>query len=200
VVGVVFALERSGLLAYARPEAFRAALGRLAGDPLLPAYVLVAFVIAGALLVSPWLVIAQVALLVPAHVAIPLALGGALLAATVFYGLGRLLGAPLAHRLVPHRVQRAIDGAGLGTVIAVRAVPALPYTLVNLCAGAFRIPVATYLLGTAIGMSPGIVAFALIGERVVALLTTPSPKTVGLVLAAVVLAAAGAFALRRARR
>jgi uncharacterized membrane protein YdjX (TVP38/TMEM64 family) len=143
--------------------------------------------------------IAQVALLVPAAVAIPLALAGALCSASVFYAAGRLLGAPLAQRLVPQRVQHAIDGAGLGTVVALRAVPALPYTLVNLCAGAFRIPFATFALGTVLGMSPGIVAFALLGERVAEALTRPSPRSVGLVVLVVAVAAAALFAAKRRR-
>ena len=200
LVAVAYTLKSSGLLAYARPETLRAALAKAAGDPLLPAYVCAAFLVAGALLVSPWLVIAQVALLAPAPVAFPVALAGALLSATTFYGVGRLLGAPLAHRVVPRRVQQAVDGAGLGTVVVVRAVPALPYTLVNLCAGAFRVPFGTYLLGTTLGMSPGILAFALLGERVVEALTHPSPRSVGLVIGAVTLAALALVVAKRARR
>ena len=179
----------SWLLAYASPDAIRSALAHAAGDPLLPLYVVVAFLAAGAVLVSPWLVIAQVALIVPAAVAVPLALTGALASATAFSGIGRALGASVAHRIVPRRVQAAIDGAGLGTVVAVRAVPALPYTLVNLCAGAFRVPFGTYALGTALGMTPGIVAIALLGERFVAAITHPSPSSVGLL--ALVLGAVG---------
>ena len=82
------------------PEAMQAALAGLAHDPLLPAYVLVAFVVAGALFISAWLLIAQVAVLFAPAVAIPLALGGALLSASTFYGVGKLLGA------------RAVKGGG----------------------------------------------------------------------------------------
>lgn len=192
--------KASGVLAFANPESFRALLAQLAGDPMLPLYVLAAFLAAGALLVSPWLVIAQVALLVPPAEAIPLALSGALLSAGAFYGLGRFAGASFAQRVVPERVQRAVDGAGLGAVIVVRAVPALPYTLVNLCAGAFRVPLGVYLLGTALGMSPGIVAFALVGDRVLAAMTHPSPRSVGLVIGVATLAAIGLVVARRRRR
>jgi phospholipase D1/2 len=42
-------------------------------------------------------------------------------------------------------------------VAAIRLVPIAPFTLVNLIAGASKIRFADYLLGTVIGMAPGLV-------------------------------------------
>jgi uncharacterized membrane protein YdjX (TVP38/TMEM64 family) len=181
------------------PDDLQAALAALAHDPLLPAYVLGAFVAAGALFVSAWLVIAQTALLFAPAVAIPLALAGALLSATTFYGVGRILGARAVQRFAPKRVQAAMSGAGLKSVFLARALPLLPFTFVNLCAGAFEVPLGVFVLGTVLGMAPGIVALALLGDRVLAVLRDPSPAAVGGLLGGVAIALAIAFAVRRRR-
>jgi uncharacterized membrane protein YdjX (TVP38/TMEM64 family) len=181
------------------PEELQSVLAGFAHDPLLPAYVLGAFVAAGALFVSAWLVIAQTALLFAPPIAIPLALAGALLSATTFYGVGRLLGARAVQRFAPRRVQAAMSGAGLKSVFLARAVPLLPFTFVNLCAGAFEVPIGVFVLGTVLGMTPGIVALALLGDRVLAALRDPSPGAMGSLAVVVALAVAVPLALRRAR-
>jgi len=182
------------------PDELQAALAALAHDPLLPAYVLGAFVVAGALFVSAWLVIAQTVLLFAPAVAIPLALAGALLSATTFYGVGRIAGARAVQRFAPRRVQEAMTGAGLRGVFLARAVPLLPFTFVNLCAGAFEVPLSVFVVGTVIGMTPGIVALALVGDRVLALLRDPSPRGAAWVLLGVAALVAGALLVRRSRR
>jgi phospholipase D1/2 len=182
------------------PDELQAALAALAHDPLLPAYVLGAFIAAGALFVSAWLVIAETVLLFAPAVAIPLALAGALLSALTFYGVGRLAGAAAVQRFAPRRVQEAMSGAGLRGVFLARALPLLPFTFVNLCAGAFEVPLGVFVVGTVLGMAPGVVALALLGERVLAVVRDPSPGAIAWLVAAVVLALVIASAVRRRRR
>jgi phospholipase D1/2 len=181
------------------PEELQAALAAVAHDPLLPVYVLGAFVAAGALFVSAWLVIAQTAFLFAPPVAIPLALAGALLSAGTFYGVGRVLGARAVQRFAPKRVQEAMSGAGLKGVFLARAVPLLPFTFVNLCAGAFEVPLGVFVLGTVLGMAPGIVALAFLGERVLAVLRDPSPRALASLALLVVVVVVVPLAWRRVR-
>ena len=47
----------------------------------------------------------------------------------------------------------------------VRLVPAAPFTLVNLVAGAMRIRFLHYLAGTALGLLPGLAVMAALGAR-----------------------------------
>ncbi len=185
------------LLEYLEPAKLQRAIGSLAGHPLLPFMLLGAFLLAGALFVSVWLVIAQTALLYGPAASIPLALGGALLAAVTFYVVGRLLGAELVQRLVPQRVQRAVHGAGMEAIFAVRLVPLLPFTLVNLCAGAFHVELRTYVLGTVLGMGPGILAVCLLGDQLLELLQHPSPRALAGVAAGAIAVGSLLFVLRR---
>jgi phospholipase D1/2 len=72
-----------------------------------------------------------------------------------------------------------------------------PYTLVNLILGMLRIARWDYVLGTALGMTPGILLNAFFVDRVVAAIQSPSPLTFALVALAVTIAAGLALFVRR---
>ena len=63
-----------------------------------------------------------------------------------------------------NRVRRGIVKRGVLAVAAVRLVPVAPFTLVNLVAGASRIRFSDYLLGTIIGMAPGLILMSRTGR------------------------------------
>ncbi len=166
-------------------------------SPLLPVVLILTFLVAGLLFVSVWIVILQTCLLYPPAASVPLALCGALLSALVFYGVGRFLGRDVVERFAPLRVQNAVAGAGLETIIAVRVLPLLPYTFVNLSCGAFGVPLRTFFVGSVVGMAPGVVGVAVLGERVVAVLRDPTPQSLAAVVAVAVALAGVALVLRR---
>jgi phospholipase D1/2 len=96
------------------------------------------------------------------------------------------------------RVRRAIVRRGMLAVAAVRLVPIAPFSLVNLVAGASRIPFADYVSGTAIGMAPGLIIMSALGHQTWSIVRQPTVKN--LVLFAMALLAwlgisAGAQAL-----
>ena len=185
----------------ATPEELQKLIAPVTDSPFLPLFTLVAFVVAGALFLSVWLVIFQTSLLFPPVAAFPLAMAGALLSALLFYGLGRLLGADVVTRVAPARVQRAVRGAGLESMIAVRVLPILPFTFVNMCCGAFGVRPAVFVGGTVIGMAPGILGMSLLGERLLAALKDPTPASVGLlVVVAGVLVGTATLLRRRGNR
>ena len=197
VVALAAAWIFTPLSTLATPAALQKLIEPLTTSPLLPLYTLVAFVVAGALFLSVWLVIFQTSLLFPPLAAFPLALAGALLSALLFYGLGRVLGADVVTRMAPERVQRAVRGAGLESIIAVRVLPILPFTFVNLCCGAFGVRPAVFVVGTVIGMTPGILGISLLGERLLAVLKDPTPASVALLVVVAVVLVGTATLLRR---
>ena len=81
-----------------------------------------------------------------------------------------------------------------------RLVPLLPYTFVNLCCGAFGVRFRVFVAGTILGMAPGIVGLAVLGERLLAVIRHPSPEAIAGLCAAVAVVAAFAVALRRRAR
>ena len=53
--------------------------------------------------------------------------------------------------------------------------------MVNLAAGASRIPFADYVLGTILGMLPGLVLMSALGHQIFNVLTAPTPLNVSAV-------------------
>jgi uncharacterized membrane protein YdjX (TVP38/TMEM64 family) len=198
LIGVVAALwVATPLHTVHGPADVQRLLAPIVDSPWLPAALLLAFLVAGLLFVSVWIVIVQTCLLLPPAAAFPLALTGALLSSLTFYGVGRALGRDVVERFAPARVQQAVAGAGLETIIAVRVLPLLPYTLVNLCCGAFGVDVRVFVVGTVVGMTPGIAAIAVLGDRLLAVLRAPTPTSIAGFIAVAALLVGAAVALRR---
>lgn len=184
---------------YADPDAVARLVAPVVESPWLPLIIMGAFLVAGAVMLSVWIVIFQTCLLYTPLVAFPLALGGATLSAMAFYGLGRLLGRDVVMRLVPPRVQQALERVTLESIIAVRVLPLLPFTLVNMTCGAFGVPVRTFFLGTVFGMAPGVLGMTLVGDRLLAVIRQPTPGAIaGLVAVVVVLVLVARFFRQRA--
>lgn len=95
------------------------------------------------------------------------ALVGALLSASLSYAVGRLLGRRPLAKLGGEDVQRAasqLSGSGVLAVFVARHVPLAPYPIINLVAGALEVRFSAYFFGTLLGLLPGIVALAIVGQ------------------------------------
>jgi uncharacterized membrane protein YdjX (TVP38/TMEM64 family) len=64
------------------------------------------------------------------------------------------------------RVQRRIVGKGIVAVAMIRMVPIAPFTLVNVLAGASQLRLSDFLVGTILGMAPGIITMAALGAQI----------------------------------
>jgi uncharacterized membrane protein YdjX (TVP38/TMEM64 family) len=82
----------------------------------------------------------------------------------------------------------------------VRMLPIAPFSIVNVVAGASHIRWSDFLLGTVIGLLPGIVTMTFFVDRAIAALRSPSPGTLGLLGLALALIVALVWALRRMLR
>ena len=124
-----------------------------------------------------------------------LALAAALLGAVISFGVGRLLGRDAVDRLIRGRLARVdalVAGHGLSAILIVRLVPLVPFIAINYASGLSGVRFRHYVLGSAVGMVPGTLAYAALG----AYGTNPW----GLAVAAsalVVLAAGGSWWARR---
>ncbi len=63
--------------------------------------------------------------------------------------------------------------------------PIAPFTLVNLVAGASKIRFADYLLGTIIGMAPGLILMSALGYQIWSIITEPTLTNILLFVLAV---------------
>ncbi len=91
---------------------------------------------------------------------------GALIGAAIAFAIGRSLGREAVERYTGARVER-IDAIlrrrGLVSVIGVRLVPVLPFTVINYTASLTAVSRRDYALGTAIGIVPGTLAYVAVG-------------------------------------
>jgi uncharacterized membrane protein YdjX (TVP38/TMEM64 family) len=104
------------------------------------------------------------------------ALFGSLVSALVTYSLGRIAGKDLVRRIAGSRVgrvQRQISRHGFISMLFARIVPIAPFAIVNLVAGAIQIRARDFLLGTAAGMSPGILAIVVLENQLERALQDP---------------------------
>lgn len=95
-----------------------------------------------------------------------LSLAAALIAAVIAFGVGRLLGREAVDRLIRGRLARVdalLADHGLSAVLIVRLVPLVPFIAINYASGLSGVMFRHYLLGSAIGMAPGSLAYAALG-------------------------------------
>jgi uncharacterized membrane protein YdjX (TVP38/TMEM64 family) len=188
VVALTLAWRFTPLATLADPRSMQNWLEAAAQSPQAPVVVVGAFVIGGLVAFPVTLLIAVTAAVFGPWLGFAYAASGALASALVTYALGaklgrRLLEDALGPRL--HRVRRSLLRRGVLAIAAVRLVPIAPFTLVNLVAGASRIPLTHYLAGTALGMAPGMIVLAALGVQILTVLTEPTITNVVLFLTSV---------------
>jgi phosphatidylserine/phosphatidylglycerophosphate/cardiolipin synthase-like enzyme/uncharacterized membrane protein YdjX (TVP38/TMEM64 family) len=165
-----------------------------------PMAVLLAFV-AGGLVAFPLLVLIAATALVFGPIVGPIyALLGALISAAATFAIGRKLGRETVRTLAGQRVNdlsKRLARRGLIAVAFVRMLPVAPFSVVNVVAGASHIRWSDFLLGTTIGLLPGIVTMTFFVDRAIAAVQHPGPGTFVLLFLAVALIFALVWTLRR---
>lgn len=177
-----------------------AAIAGIRGWGGTPIIVLVGFVVAGFLLVPvTGLIIATVVAFGPL-LGFVYSMLGALASALSAYGVGAQMGRRTVRRLAGGRVNeisRRLAKRGLLTVMVVRIVPVAPFTVVNLVAGASHIRFRDFVIGTLLGMVPGVLAIALLVDRVSASIQTPDLENIITLVVVAVAVILSAFVLSR---
>ena len=111
---------------------------------------------------------------------------GVTLSAALSYGLGSWLGREAIEGVVGgrfERVQDRIARRGLVSVILVRVVPVAPFAVINMVAGASRITLRDLLIGTLVGMTPGVIAMVYFGSQLLEVVQGASLWELGAVAA-----------------
>ena len=114
---------------------------------------------------------------------------GIAVSAPVTYWIGIRFGQDALVRFLGARwetVRERLRNRGVLAVAAIRVLPLAPFSLINLAAGASGIRFVDFLLGTMLGMLPGLVVVSAMGDRIVAIVSDPSLTQVGLFALSVV--------------
>jgi uncharacterized membrane protein YdjX (TVP38/TMEM64 family) len=166
----------------------------LKGNPLSLLGVVGAYIAGGLLVVPVVLLVGATAMVFAPYVGTFYAFLGCLSSSLVTYGIGARLGKEAIRKIAGRRLNRLskrLAKQGLLTVIIIRNLPIAPFTIVNMVAGASRIKFKDYLVGTALGMTPGILVITLFTDRLVRAVKEPGWGNVTIALGVAILLAIG---------
>ncbi|MDR5901921.1 TVP38/TMEM64 family protein [Halomonas icarae] len=133
------------------------------------------------------------------------ALAGTMTASLLTWWVGRRIGREALLRHGGRRlrgVSRYLSGRGIRTMALVNLLPLAPFTLTNMMAGAFHLRLRDYMLGSLLGIAPGLAGVTLLGSQLGELATAESRGELawgagGLLLAVLLLVALKRWADRR---
>jgi phospholipase D1/2 len=125
---------------------------------------------------------------------------GSMIGAGVTYAMGYFLGSDFIRKLTGARwkmLERKINQTGILAVAALRAIPIAPFTVVNIISGAFQVPVRDYLLGSLLGLAPGIILTNLFAHQLQSAIRNPGLGSFVLLAGLVIVSIWGTIWLRR---
>ncbi|WP_299235200.1 VTT domain-containing protein [uncultured Halomonas sp.] len=133
------------------------------------------------------------------------ALAGTMAASLVTWWVGRRIGREALLRHGGRRLRglsRYLSGRGIRTMALVNLLPLAPFTLTNMMAGAFHLRLRDFMLGSVLGIAPGLAGVTLLGSQLGELATAESHGELawgagGLLLAVLMLVALKRWADRR---
>lgn len=205
LVGLAMLWRDPTMRHWVEPESLSQLGKNLAASPMGVLAVLGGYVVA-VLMGMPIVVLTSVgALVFPPWPGMVYAMSGMLLGALVTYGIGRFTGAQTMDRWTKGRLSllsQHLHRRGLVTVIVVRVLPLAPFVMVNMVAGALRVRLRDFMLGSFIGLLPATIGIFLLMDRIVAVWRSPDIKSyaalAGCVVALILLSVWMRKKLRRA--
>jgi phosphatidylserine/phosphatidylglycerophosphate/cardiolipin synthase-like enzyme/uncharacterized membrane protein YdjX (TVP38/TMEM64 family) len=176
LIGLAAAWQWTPLKGFMNLDTISAAGEYLDGTGAAPLIVLAGYVVGSLVMFPVTIMILATAFMFGPISGFLYSLFGCLLAAVVTYGIGWLLGRKVVSRLAGsrlNRLSRRLARHGVLVVTTVRILPVAPFTVVNLVAGASHIRFYEYVLGTIIGMTPGITAATIFERQLEAAIRRP---------------------------
>lgn len=185
---------------YARPDTLRTTFGSLADSPFAAAIIVALYIVTGFFAFPVTVLIIVTAGTFGLWPGLLYAAVGSMSSAVATYGAGRGLGARFLRNTIGpriNRVSRGIGERGILAIATIRLVPVAPFMLVNLVAGALRVPFLEYAVGTLLGLVPGILLLSVLGDRVFDMFENPSLADLAVALGALSLWIGFALVLQR---
>ncbi|MCC6208802.1 MAG: VTT domain-containing protein [Gammaproteobacteria bacterium] len=181
-------------------EALTAAMTWLKDAPLSPLIIIAVYLIGSAVAFPVTMLIIVTILTFDTWPGVFYAFVGTALGALGSYGLGYLINADTVRRLAGrklHKLKRRLERHGLLTIIVIRIIPIAPFTIVNMVAGASHIRLHEFMIGTIIGMAPGIIIISLFTDRVIESIQSPDAVNLATLAAIIAVILSAIFFLNR---
>ncbi|WP_106477673.1 TVP38/TMEM64 family protein [Phytohalomonas tamaricis] len=164
-----------------------------------PMVLMVIYVVASIVVFPLTILVGTTGLIFGPWLGLAYGLTGTMLASMSTYWLGRKLGRDTLVRYGGQRINKLADALanrGIRTMIVFNLLPLAPFTFTNMIAGACHLRFRAYMIGSFIGILPGLAAVTVAGSQLGSLLQTSSLSNVLLAAGAVAVAAAVLLTLR----
>jgi phospholipase D1/2 len=168
--------------------------------PFAPLIAILAFVVAGTFMVPVTLLIAVSGVVFGPFYGALYAMTGTMLTAAAGFALGVWLGRDTLRQMLGHRVNRFNERfaeRGIMAMTVLRLLPVAPFAVINVVAGASQLRLRDYLIGTMLGMFPGIVLTVAFSHNLAEAVRHPNLVTISVLVLLALLLIALAFGLQR---
>ena len=172
----------------------------LRNNPARPLIILVAYLVGSLILIPITVLILATALVFGPVLGSVYSLAGCFMGAAVTYAIGYFLGRDFVRQISGpkwERVERKIGQTGIIAVATMRLLPVAPFTIVNIISGAFQVPIRHFILGSLLGLAPGILVINLFAHQFASAIRNPGPGSFTLLAALIVITVLGTLWLRR---
>jgi phospholipase D1/2 len=108
------------------------------------------------------------------------AMSGGLVSASIMFWVGHLAGLKVLRRLLGEKVRKvdhAFQKTGIIGVATLRLLPIAPFSFVNLAAGISSVRFFHFLVGTFLGLLPGLIAKGIVGNFLMQAFLNPTLKS-----------------------
>jgi uncharacterized membrane protein YdjX (TVP38/TMEM64 family) len=155
----------------------------LRDERMAPLFAILAFVAAGLILFPVSVLVGITAIVFGPLLGTVYALIGATVSGAMTFAIGRHLSKDTVRALAGRRLNdlsRRLGERGLLAIIFARVVPVGPFSIVNIVAGASHIRWRDFILGTVIGLIPGVTIASIFVDRLAAAIREPGAATFAL--------------------
>ncbi|GAB7022922.1 VTT domain-containing protein [Salidesulfovibrio brasiliensis] len=184
-IAMALAWRYTPLSQYADTAALLEWTSKVRALPFSPVFAVIGFIVGGFVMFPVTIMIILTAGIFDPVPALLTSLAGCMLSALIIYGAGTVLGRESVKKVTGTRINtisRQLGKYGLTSVVIVRVLPVAPFTIINLVAGASHISLRNFVLGTLLGMGPGILGMTLFGGQLINALRDPGPVTIGVLI------------------
>lgn len=201
IVAVLLALALTAawrwtpLYEFAEPRLLAHWLRVLAHSTWMPLLIAAIYILSNAIMFPNTVLCFATILALGTHPGFVYATGGSLLAALAAYAAGRCYGPDQIAALNVAGVSRLSEALRQGGVVQItllRLLPLAPFSIVNVVAGAARVRVLPFALGTLLGLLPGNILFTAFGRQLRQMISNPTPGEIA-AMAAIAVAASVVF-------
>lgn len=186
------------LQGWAYIQSASSALAEFHKTPALPVWIIMGFMLAGFVRFPISLLVIPAVFLLGLLQGFIVSIVGGVLSAFTVYVIGKKLDRNTIRKLAGSQlnlISNKLAQRGIISIVAMRIVPAAPFTLINLVAGASHFHFRDYFVGTILGMAPGLFAVSVITSLALAAIDSPATENLIWLAFAVTVAMSAAYIL-----